>query len=145
MQSYYAESGWMAANARIAGALLLGSSIWILVLSFLSLAISASVKWKPAAGALLFGAFFVMAGFGAAMNEILRSRWGGLINIRTLMATVWVALFEPPERRGLGAVFFRIPESAKIPLWCAWAALLTICLLCVYMLVRKIRGAEVVR
>jgi hypothetical protein len=47
--------------------------------------------------------------------------------------------------RGSGAVFFRVARAEEIPVWCCWAALLAICGLCLYVLGRKIRGAEVVR
>jgi ABC-type multidrug transport system fused ATPase/permease subunit len=43
------------------GGIFFGAWIWILLLSLLALALSAWVKWKPMAGALLFGVFFVAA------------------------------------------------------------------------------------
>jgi hypothetical protein len=33
----------------------------------------------------------------------------------------------------------------ELPLWTCWMALGALCLICLYMLARKIRGAEVVR
>ena len=44
-----------------------------------------------------------------------------------------------------GGVFFRLDQSGVIPVWTCWAALLALCVACLYMLRRKIRGAEVVR
>jgi len=49
LQGYLEGAGWLAANLRIGGGLFLGSWIWILILSLLSLALSAWVKWKPVA------------------------------------------------------------------------------------------------
>lgn len=145
LQGYLEGSGWAISNLRIAAALFLGSWIWIMILSLLSLAMSAWVKWKPAAGALLFGIFFVAAGFGAAINGVLRTKWGHLINISHLIGSVWVSMFEEPMRRGAGAVFFRVARGEEIPIWCCWAALIGICLLCLYLLGKKIRGVEVVK
>ena len=145
LQGYLEGASWMSSNLRIASGLFFGSWIWILVLSLLALALSAWVKWKPAAGALLFGVFFVAAGFGGAINGVLRTRWGNLLNISHLIGVVWVSLFEEPMRRGAGAVFFRVARGEEIPIWCCWAALIGICAFCLYLLALKIRGVEVVR
>ena len=126
--------------------LFFGSWVWILMLSLLALALSAWVKWKPAAGALMFGVFFVAAGFGATINGVQRTNWGHLFNISSLIGSIWVHLFGArsgrQQRRRLlpharaarncrsGAAGRRWPCSACI---------------CLYMLTRKIRGAEVVR
>jgi ABC-2 type transport system permease protein len=135
---------WFTQNLRIAGAIFLGAWIWILLLSLLALALSAWVKWKPMAGGLLFGVFFVAAGFSGAINAILRTQWGNLLNLSHLIGAVWTSLFEQPMHRGSGAVFFRV-HGEDVPTWCCWLALLAICALCLYLLSRKIRGAEVVR
>ena len=56
-----------------------------LVLALLAVALSAWVKWKPAAGGLMFGVFFVAAGFGATINGVQRTNWGHLFNISALI------------------------------------------------------------
>ena len=145
LQSSLEANGWFGHNLRIAGAIFLGSWIWILLLSLLALALSAWVKWKPMAGGLLFGVFFVAGGFAGIINLILRTRWGNLINISHLIGAVWTSLFEQPMHRGSGAVFFRVSRAEEIPIWCDWLALVAICAFCLYLLSRKIRGAEVVR
>src|SRR5579871_2248516 len=127
LQSYLEGWDWAAAHTRIASGTFLGAGIWILLIALLALALSAWVKWRPAAGALLFGVFFVAAGFGGAINGVMRTRWGNLLNISHLIGTVWVWLFEEPMRRGAGAVFFRVARGEEIPIWCCWAALLGIC------------------
>ena len=58
---------------------------------------------------------------------------------------VWVQLFEGSNKTTSGAVFFRVQAGEELPLWCCWIALGVLCLICLYMLARKIRGAEVVR
>ncbi len=145
LQASLEGNGWFGRNLGLAGAIFLASWIWILLLSLLALALSAWVKWKPMAGGLLFGVFFVAGGFAGAINAILRTRWGNLINISHLIGAVWSSLFEQPTQRGSGAVFFRVARGQDIPVWCCWAALLAICGLCLFLLSRKIRGAEVVR
>jgi len=144
LQGALEGNGWLWQNLRIAAAIFLASWIWILLLSLLALALSAWVKFKPLAGGLLFGVFFVAGGFAGAINVTLRTHWGSLINLSHLIGAVWASLFEQPMHRGSGAVFFRAP-AGEIPVWCCWVALLAICAFCLYVLSRKIRGAEVVR
>ena len=141
----YLEEGWAGQNLRILSGLFIGSWVWILLLSLLALALSAWVKWKPVAGALMFGTFFVAGGFGSAINEVMRTKWGHLLNLSHLIGTIWVSLFEEPMRLGAGAAFFRVARGEEIPVWCAWVSLGAFCGVCLYMLARKIRGVEVVR
>jgi len=145
LQSYLEGWAWFTANMRLAFALLAGSLIWIALLGLMSLAVSAWVKWKPIAGGLLFGIFFVAAGFGEAINAVLRTKWGHLINVSHLVGTVWLSLFEEPMRRGSGAVFFRVFPEEEIPVWMCWLSLFGMCLFCLWLLGKKIRGVEIVR
>ena len=145
LQGYLEGWQWMRDNARLAYATFVGAWVWILILSLLALALSAWVKWKPAAGGLMFGVFFVAAAFGAVINQVQRTIWGHLFNISHLVGSVWVQLFEGSNRTTNGAVFFRASIGEDLPMWCNWAALSALCLICLYMLARKIRGAEVVR
>lgn len=135
---------WLETNARLAGALVLGAGIWILVMSLLALAVSAWVRWKPLAAGLLFLIFFLGAAFGNAANELLRTHWGQLINLSHVFGTVWLRLFGQPVKLGAGAVFFRVQaRGGETPGWAAWGVLLGLCLLCLALLHRKIRGIEV--
>jgi len=135
----------MSDHWRIAAGLFFGAWVWILVLALLALALSAWVKWKPAAGALMFGVFFVASAFGAVINHVQRTNWGHLFNISYLVGSVWVWLFEGNAPTTNGAVFFRAPQGEELPLWCCCTVLIGLGLVCSYMLARKIRGMEVVR
>lgn len=145
LQGYLDGWTWVVDNSRLAWATFLASWVWILVLTLLALALSAWVKWKPAAGALMFGVFFVTAAFGAIVNQVQRTNWGYIFNISHLIGRVWVSLFEGSNRTTRGAVFFRAAVEDSLPLWACWIGLLGVCLICLYMLARKIRGTEVVR
>ena len=145
LQGYLEGWQWMVDNARLASGVFFGAWVWILLLALLALALSAWVKWKPAAGGLMFGVFFVAGAFGAVVNGVQRTRWGNLFNIGHLVGVVWVQLFEGSHRTTNGAVFFRVVQGEELPLWTCWMSLGMVCLLCLYMLARKIRGAEVVR
>ncbi|MCW5980880.1 MAG: hypothetical protein KIT09_22555 [Bryobacteraceae bacterium] len=145
LQSYLGGLGWFTHNLRIAAALFAGSWIWILILALLALALSAWVKWKPLAGALLFITFFVGGGLANAANAILDTSWGHLINLSHLIGTVWLRLFGEPATLGSGAVFFRVQPGAEMPLWVAWAALFGFCGVCLRLLAKKIRAMEIVK
>jgi len=145
LQGYLEGWSWMADNARLAYGIFFGSWIWILLLSLMALALSAWVKWKPAAGALMFVLFFVTSAFAATINAVQRTHWGNLASISYLVGSIWVQLFEGANKTTNGAVFFRSPIGEECPLWLCWAGLIVVVLICLYMLARKIRGAEVIR
>ena len=145
LQGYLEGWSWLGANSRLAFGMFFGSWVWILLLALLALALSAWVKWKPAAGALMFGIFFVAAAFGATVDAVQRTKWGHILQISNLIGQVWVYLFEGNNPTSNGGVFFRVTQGEELPLACCWGALLVLGGICLYMLHRKIRGAEVVR
>jgi ABC-2 type transport system permease protein len=123
---------WAKDNWWIAGALFVGSLIWIVVLSLIGMAMSAWVKWKVAAGTLIIAIFIAGAGFGAAINAVMRTRYGSLINLTQVIATVWRKLF-------------RLSADTGIDLLNAWTALGVACAICLWLLTRKVRAFEVVK
>ncbi len=145
LEGYLEGWQWVHDNAALAIGTFVGAWIWILLLSLLALALSAWVKWKPAAGGMMFGVFFVAAAFGGLINAVQRTRWGNVFNISHLVGVVWVNLFEGANHTTNGAVFFRVMQEEELPLWTCWIALAAVSLICLYMLTRKIRGAEVIR
>jgi ABC-2 type transport system permease protein len=145
LQGYLEGWSWMADNARLASGIFFGSWVWIILLSLMALALSAWVKWKPAAGTLMFVVFFVTSAFAATVNQVQSTRWGNLASLSYLVGSVWEQLFEGSNKTTNGAIFFRSPIGQEIPLWYCWAGLALVMLICVGMLAKKIRGAEVVR
>lgn len=123
---------WMIDNSWIASGIVLGSWIWILCISLLALALSAWVKWRIAAGALLLGVLALGAAFARAINGVLQTKQGYLINIRKLIDIVWQDLLHDSGERDL-------------PAGEAWFGLLVFLALCFYVLMKKIRANEVVR
>jgi ABC-2 type transport system permease protein len=132
MQASLEGRQWLMQNLWIAWALFAGSWIWILILSLMALALSAWVKWRIAAGALLLAVFFVSAGFTDAINTVLEVRWGKLFNPMYLLLTIWRELF-------------RVDEGSDISAGSAWIMLALICVACLWLLNRKLRAIEVVR
>ena len=124
----------------MAGAILLGCLIWIAVISLVSMAVAVWVKWRIAATALMLAIFFLLPALGAILNAILRTQWGDADE------------FSLHDHLGMGA-----PVSAGcrfsrhssgfdvVPLWAAWASLLSVCAFCFWLLDRKLRAREVER
>lgn len=123
---------WVKPNLWLAGSIVLGPLIWIFVLSLIALALSAWVKWRIAAGAFVLGVHFVGAGFAQAINQILRTRNGSVINLSEVIHTIWGDLFG--SSRG-----------ADLSLRQAWIVLGVTCVLCLWLLAKRIRGFEVIK
>jgi ABC-2 type transport system permease protein len=131
MQACLVGPSWAWSNLWIAGSLVTSSLIWIAILSLLAMALSAWVKWRIVAGALLLGVMFFGAGFGEAINAVLRTQSGHFFNVAYLMGTVWNGLFQ-------------VDSEHAIPVVQAWVALLAYCAICLGLLMRKVRAYEVV-
>ncbi len=132
IQASLSTPGWTQSNLWMVSSILLGSAIEILLFCLLTLALSAWIKRQLAAGAALLGVFFAGSAFGQAINAVLRTRNGYLLDLGNLIVTVESHLFGQQSPTGLPA------ENA-------WLALLAICTFCLYLLERKVRAYEVVR
>jgi ABC-2 type transport system permease protein len=132
MQASLAGASWASSNLWIAGSLILSSLLWIAVLSLLAMALSAWVKWRIVAGALLLAVMFFGAGFGQAVNAVLRTDFGYFFNLPYLMGTVWIALFQ-------------VDIVQSISMTQASVAILLYCCACLWLLLRKVRAYEVIR
>jgi len=130
-------NGWLWQNLWMAGSIFLASVLWIAVISLLSMAVSVWVRWRIAASALMFAVFFVLPILGFAMNQILRTEWGRLINLPYVTTVIWAHLFRLTAMNRHGG------DLDAIPLWSAWASLLSVCAFCFWLLDRKLRAREV--
>jgi len=124
--------GWVGANLWLAWAIFFGALIWIAVLSLIALALSAWIKWRIAAGALVLAVFFAGAGCAAAINGVLRTTNGALVDLSQVVHTIWSDLF-------------RFDSGTDMPVSRAWGVLLLIGALCAALLARRIRAFEVVK
>lgn len=132
VQASFAGPAWAWNNLWMVGSFFVSSLIWIAILSLLSMALSAWVKWRIVAGALLLAVMFFGAGFGQAINAVLRTDVGYFFNVAYLMSTVWKALFQ-------------MDAEHSITVAQACGALFLYCVCCLALLLRKVRAYEVVR
>ncbi len=132
LQSSLAGWEWTRANFWIAGAVILAPLISIAILSLIAMAVSAWIKWRAAAGAVILGVFFLGAGFGSAINAVMRTHYGSLINLSQVLNTVWAGVFRQNLDTGLDVLD-------------AWNALAGASLICLWLLFKKVRAFEVVK
>lgn len=132
VQADLAGWAWTKANLWLAGAIFAGPLVWIIVLSLLAMAMSAWVKWRVAAGALILGIDFAGAGLGRAINGVLRIQSGTLIDLTEVKSRIWASIF-------------RYDTGTGLDLGDAWIAIAIVCLVCLWMLMKKVRAFEVVQ
>ncbi len=123
---------WTRLNLWLAGAIVLGLLVWIAVLSLIGLALSAWVRWKIGAGALVLGVIFAGAGFGAAINSLMRTNVGALMDLTQVAHTLWSYLF-------------RYDTGTEMSVSSAWIVLAVTSVICAWLLARRIRPFEVIK
>lgn len=132
VQASLAGAAWTWNHLWIAGSLVLCSWIWIAILSLLAMALSAWVRWRIVAGALLLAVLFFGAGFAQAINAVTRTQSGNFLNLLYLISTVWTSLL-------------RVESDRSMSSGAAWMVLLIYCGICLALLVRKVRAYEVIK
>jgi ABC-type transport system involved in multi-copper enzyme maturation permease subunit len=139
LQSGLAKDGWIWSHLWMIVPIVFCSAIWILMLSLISLAVSAWVKLRIVATAVIFISFFVPAGLGEMFNSIMGTNWGRLLNFSYMFRLILAKGFR--ERTGLLGSF----GWNEIPVPAAWGALIFVCLLSLVILNARLRARETVR
>jgi ABC-type transport system involved in multi-copper enzyme maturation permease subunit len=138
LQSGLAKDGWIWSHLWMIVPIVFCSAIWILMLSLLSLAVSAWVKLRIVATGVTFILFYVPTGLGEMFNVIMGTKWGMLLNFSYMFRLILVKAFH--EREGLvGRAWDEIPVLA------AWGVLIFVCLLSLVILNARLRARESVR
>lgn len=154
-QASLAGFGWLWANLWMIWAIFLGFSVWIVLLSLLSLAVSSIVKWRVVASGALLGLFFIPSAFGEIVNQLFLTRAWSLVSLWATMNNIWLGLFGLFVREGehiTGTVSNEIYENQYFdivlmepPLWASWLVIAFVCGLCLWILARKVRAYEVIK
>lgn len=131
VQASLEGSHWTWDHFWIVGSLFISSVVWIAVLALLAMTLSAWVKWRVVAGALLLAVMFFGVGFAQAVNAVLQTEFGSFFNLGYLINTIEKALFQ-------------FGEDSRISVTGACMALLVYGALCLWLLMRKVRAYEVV-
>jgi ABC-type transport system involved in multi-copper enzyme maturation permease subunit len=139
LQAGLAKGGWIWSHLWMVVPMVLCSAIWILMLSLISLAVSAWVKLRIVATGVIFISFFVPAGLGEMFNSIMGTYWGRLLNFSYMFRLILAKGFR--ERSGLlGSLGWN-----EIPVPAAWGVLIFVCLLSLVILNGRLRAREAVR
>jgi ABC-type transport system involved in multi-copper enzyme maturation permease subunit len=149
-QAYLEGGTWLKDNLWLTSAIFLGSAVWILLLALISQTISALVKWRVVASAIMLGLFFVPTAFGVFVNEVFQTRIGNLISLGALMNNVQAGLFgtfvrtATIDQRRFGEVV-NVVTINEPPLWASWLVLFLLCATCLAILSRRLKAYEVVK
>ena len=122
---------WFRLNWTLGAGMVAGFLIWLLVLSLVAMASSAYVKWRVVAAAVSLAFFFILAGIAAMIDEVLRVRWGHIIDPAWAVNQIWSALLGVEPLPGPG------PAASGL-------ALAVMIALLVVVIERKLRPVEVV-
>lgn len=134
-EAFLVGGDWASENLRLAFGVFFGSWLLIVILALIALAVSALVKWKPLAGAVIFAVFAGGAPFGLAVNEILDIGWGRLLDVNYLVQTAWSWMMGTKVESEIG----------DLPPWSAFVMLGLVAALCLAILRRRVRAYEVVK
>lgn len=123
---------WTKENWWLGTSFVLGMFLWAALLSLLGLALSASVKQRVAAGALILGVYFGGAGLASAINSVMGVESGALLDISKVVQTIWADLL-------------RYDNGSNMTVSSAWIALGIVAAACLWILNRRIRSFEVIK
>jgi len=131
-------SGWLWPHLWMIIPIVFCSLTWVLLLSLVSLSISAWMKLRIVATGVTFISFIIPAGIGAIFNGIMRTYWGDLLDFPQLFQAILASAFHDEQFTG-AARFDQVP----IPM--AWATLVLVCAFALFVLNARLRAREVVR
>jgi ABC-2 type transport system permease protein len=132
LNAYLEGGSWWSDNLRIVMSQLVGHFTWLAVISLLALAISAWVRYKWAARAVMLAALFAMWAFGGLVNNIVGTTWGSVIDMMSSIVFVVAKIFDPEV-------------YTPVPVWASWCSLLVYSAFSLWLLSRKLRAHEVVK
>jgi ABC-2 type transport system permease protein len=132
-------SGWLWPHLWMIIPIVFCSLIWILMLSLISLSVSAWMKLRIVATGVTFISFIIPAAIGAIFNAIMRTYWGDLLNFPQLFQSIMASAFHADERFSGTARFNQIPIPVD------WVMLVVVCIFALFVLNARLRAREVVR
>lgn len=124
--------GWALEHWRYAAGIVIGSTMWIVILALMALALSAWVRWKVIAGGLLLAVMAFTSGFAQAVNAVVNTKAGFYLDPAALVTSLY-------------AKFFDVHTEMNVPTGGAILALVAMCAFCILLLSRRVRAFEVVR
>jgi ABC-2 type transport system permease protein len=131
VQSSLKSFAWFEDNIFIAGGSLVTCVLMMAVFILLGLAMSAWVRWRIVAGALVLAVFAAGKGFGAVINTVMRTEVGYYLDLQHLLGVVGNTLLQSPA------------PGETVSTAGATLAILIFCALLLLLINRKLRVCEV--
>lgn len=131
IQSSLVGYQWFEKNLYIGTGIFFSCLTIMVVFILLGLSMSAFVRWRIVAGALVLAIFAAGKGFGAVINGVMRTSNGYYLDLQYLLSTIAAGLFR------------QTPEDPPISPLSAWVAVITFCALLLLLINRKLRVCEV--
>lgn len=128
-QSFLVGGGWLVNNLYIGVGMFVGFWLWLILLTFTSLAMSAVFKRKFAINSLLVALYIIPMILTGMVNGIFDTELGGLLSFNLLTNVVWAHLLH------------REPQP-DVPLGAAVFVLTTFVAICFFILTRRVRAYE---
>ncbi|HWQ36059.1 MAG TPA: ABC transporter permease subunit [Blastocatellia bacterium] len=136
-QCFLDGTDWMWQNLWIAGAIFVSNWSWIILLTLLSTALSALLRWRLAASAAIFAFFTISVPVSLMITGLFRTRWGMALSPSFIMQRITESLFRNQSALSINGQTF--------PVGAAWFVYAIICALCLLVLTRRVRAYEVVK
>ncbi|MFN7965873.1 MAG: hypothetical protein U0V87_09340 [Acidobacteriota bacterium] len=137
MQVMLAGGTWLWDNLGLLAGIVTIGLIQCVIYALVATAVSATVKWRPVAAALLFAIFAMGSALGLAMSGILGSPYGSLLDVQHVLRTL--------RRAAFGGDLPINAEQGVIPVPACVVMLAIVTLLCLWQLSRRLKAYEVVR
>jgi len=131
VQSSLAGFTWFKDNFAMGVGIVVSCIILMAILMLMGLAMSAFVRWKLVAGALILAVFAAGKGFAAVINNVMRTESGYYLDIQYLLSTVAGSLMHVPV------------TTEPISPWAAAVTLTIFCGILLGLINRKLRVCEV--
>jgi ABC-2 type transport system permease protein len=131
VQSSLSGWTWFTDNIFIAGGTLASCALMTALFILLGLAMSAFVRWRIVAGALVLAVFAAGKGFGAVVNAIMRNDIGYYLDLQHLLTVIEQSLFQAA------------PPDEPISVLAASVTIAIVCALLLLLINRKLRVCEV--
>lgn len=122
---------WFEDNIFIAGGAIAVCALMMALFILLGLAMSAWVRWRIVAGALILGVFVAGKGFGAVINAAMNTDIGHYLDLQHLLGVVGSSLFQSPV------------SDESISALTASFVIILVCALLLLLINRKLRVCEV--
>lgn len=121
---------WFSNNLFLANGIIWTNLLMMALFILLGLAMSAWVRWRIVAGALVLGVFVAGKGFAAVVNAAMRTDVGYYLDLQHMLSTIG------------GSLLHHAAEDEPIPVAAACFAIVAVCGVLLLLINRKLRVCE---